>query len=59
MARRTSIIITITTNERTFTSEECIKLDEIMAEMFTLFGNDVCEVAYPIFMKRMGMQQAA
>lgn len=52
-------IITITTNERTFTSEECIKLDGIMAEMFTLFGNDVCEAAYPIFMKRMGMQQAA
>jgi hypothetical protein len=56
-----SDVFTIETNERTFTPVECAKLDEIMAEMFALFGDDVCEAAYPIFMKRMGMgmQQAA
>jgi hypothetical protein len=52
-------IFTIATNERIFTPEECVKLDEIMAEMFALFGDDVCEAAYPIFMKCMGMRQAA
>lgn len=52
-------IITITTNERTFTTEECVKLDGIMAEMFAMFGDDVCETAHPIFMKCMGLRQAA
>ncbi|OOG58398.1 hypothetical protein [Rhodanobacter sp. C03] len=52
-------IFTIATNERTFTPAECAKLDGIMADMFALFGDDVCEAACPIFMKCMGMQQAA
>lgn len=52
-------IIAITTNERTFTPEECAKLDGIMAEMFALFGDGVCETAYPLFMKCMGWRQAA
>jgi len=54
-----SDIFTIATNERTFTPAECTKLDAIMADMFALFGDDVCEAAYPIFMKCMGTQQAA
>ena len=52
-------IITITTNERTFTPEECGKLDGIMAEMFAMFGDGVYETAYPIFMNCVGWRQAA
>lgn len=54
-----SDILTIASNERTFTPAECAKLDGIMAEMFALFGDGVCETAYPIFMKCMGWRQAA
>lgn len=52
-------IYTIATNERAFTPDECIKLDGIMAEMFALFGDGVCEAAYPILMKCMGFRLAA
>ena len=52
-------IITIATGERVFTSDECVKLDGVMAEMFDLCGDDVCEVAYPIFMKAAGVRLAA
>lgn len=54
-----SSIYTIATNERTFTTDECIQLDAIMADMFARFGDGVCEAAYPIFMKCMGLRQAA
>lgn len=54
-----SDIFTIATNERAFTPDECIELDGIMAEMFELFGDGVCETAYPIFMKDAGIRLAA
>ena len=52
-------IYTIATGARTFTTKECMKLDEIMPEMFALFGDDVCEVCYPIFMRAAGLRLAA
>ncbi|MGB5852987.1 MAG: hypothetical protein WBG85_11910 [Rhodanobacter sp.] len=52
-------IITIATNERAFTPDECAELDGIMAQMFGLFGDDVCETAYPISMKAAGIRLAA
>jgi hypothetical protein len=54
-----SELITIVTNEWKFTHLECAKLDGVIAEMFALFGNDVCEAVYPTFMKCMDMRQAA
>lgn len=44
-------IISNASGERLFQSNECVKLDAIMAEMFGRFGDEVCETAYPIFMK--------
>jgi hypothetical protein len=49
-------IITIATGARTFTRNECAKLDRIMADMFDRFGNGVCEAACPIFMKQFGLR---
>ena len=46
-----SEIVTIATNEQAFTAVECVKLDGVMAEMFALFGDGICEAAYPAFMK--------
>ena len=54
-----SSIITIAKKERAFTPNECVELDGIMAEMFKLFGDCVCEAAYPIFMKAAGIRLAA
>lgn len=48
-------IIHITSSERMFRPDECAKLDAIMAEMFDRFGDDVCEVAYPVFMHAAGL----
>ena len=42
------------TPERLFTPDECVKLDGVMAEMFTLFSDGVCEICYPIFVKTAG-----
>ena len=49
-----SSIYTIATGEQTFTTEECAKLDEIMAVMFSRFGGGVIEACYPIFMRAAG-----
>lgn len=54
-----SEIVTTATNERTFTSVECAKLDRVMAEMFALFGDGVCEAAYSALTKYVGLRQAA
>jgi hypothetical protein len=54
-----SSIITFATNEHAFTPDECVELDGIMAEMFEIFGDGVCETAYPIFMKVVGIRLAA
>jgi len=48
-------IIVIATGEPTFTHEECVVLDQTLAEMFTLFGDKVYEAAYPYVMTRMGL----
>jgi hypothetical protein len=52
-------ICTIATDERTFSAGECTKLDGIMCEMFALFGDDVCETCYPIFMRAAGLRLPA
>ncbi|MFZ4702816.1 MAG: hypothetical protein ACOYMG_22460 [Candidatus Methylumidiphilus sp.] len=49
-------IITIATGEKMFSDAECKKLDGIISNMFEEFGDAVYEAAYPIFMKRMGLQ---
>lgn len=56
---RPTDIIRIETGKRTFTRNESLKLDGIMAEMFEKFGDGVCEVAYPVFMKQMGLHANA
>lgn len=54
-----SDIITTATNKKVFARNECNKLDAIMREMFDMFGNDVYEIAHPIFMKRAGQRLTA
>lgn len=54
-----SSIYTIATNERLFTTDECIRLDRTIAEMFVLFGDGVCEAAHPASMKAAGIRLAA
>ena len=49
-----SDIYWIATGEPTFTPEECTKLDGIMADMFSRFGNGVIDACYPIFMRAAG-----
>ncbi|MFZ2727565.1 MAG: hypothetical protein WAX77_15015 [Methylococcaceae bacterium] len=48
-------IISIITNESTFTDAECQKLNTIIAEMFEQFNNAVYDAAYPSFMKSMAI----
>lgn len=52
-------IRTISTGERTFTAQECTKLDGIMSEMCALFDDGVCEACYPLFMRAAGLRLAA
>ena len=49
-------IVSIATNEKFFTEDECKKLENILSNMFKQFSNDVYEAAYPIFMKCMGIR---
>lgn len=49
-------IISCTTGRKFFTSRECRKLENIISGMFSRFGDNVYEAAYPLFMKRMGIQ---
>jgi hypothetical protein len=49
-------IVSIATGEKTFTDDECQKLENTLSEMFNLFNDDVYEAAYPIFMKHIGVQ---
>jgi len=49
-------IYNIATGEPTFTSAESRKANTILETMFNRFGDEVYEAAYPIFMKRMGIQ---
>lgn len=47
-------IIRISTGEPMFTQDECAKLAAILDEMHDMFGDGVCDVAYPIFMRAAG-----
>jgi len=49
-------IFDITSGEPTFSFAESQKANEILATMFSQFGDKVYEAAYPIFMNRMGIQ---
>ena len=46
----------IATGEPTFSAVESCKSNEILETMFNQFGDSVYEAAYPVFMKRMGIQ---
>jgi len=49
-------IIVISNDEPMFNDSECQQLNLILESMFEQFGDMVCEAAYPIFMKRMGLR---
>jgi hypothetical protein len=49
-------IVHMTTGTKFFTASECRRLERMLTEMFQLFGDDVYEAAYPVFMKRMDIQ---
>lgn len=49
-------IFEIATGKPTFSAVEAHKANEILETMFARFGDEVYEAAYPIFMKRMGIQ---
>lgn len=49
-------IIYIATNKPMFSPLECEKLENILSGMFNRFGEEVYDAAYPVFMKRMGIQ---
>jgi len=49
-------IYDIATGEPTFSPAESRKANAILETMFNRFGDEVYEAAYPIFMKRMGIQ---
>lgn len=49
-------IYNIATGEPTFSPTESRKANAILETMFNRFGDEVYEAAYPIFMKRMGIQ---
>ena len=49
-------IYDIATREPTFSPDESRKANETLDTMFKTHGDNVYEAAYPIFMKRMGIQ---
>ncbi len=49
-------IVIISTGKPMFSPVESRKARGILGEMFELHGDEVYEAAYPIFMKRMGIQ---
>jgi hypothetical protein len=49
-------IFVIATGEPMFSSAESRKANAVLEAMFNQFGDEVYEAAYPIFMKRMGIQ---
>ncbi len=51
-----SDIFTIRTQKKTFTESECQKLEAIIGELFSRFGNDVYETALPVFVEKMGIR---
>lgn len=49
-------IVAIDNNQPFFNDAECQQLNLILESMFERFGDMVCEAAYPIFMKTMGLR---
>ena len=49
-------IVRIADNVPTFDENEVRQVRKIIDQMFAKNGDDVYEAAYPIFMKRMGIQ---
>ncbi len=49
-------IYEIATGDPMFSPVESRKANAILNSMFSEFGDEVYEAAYPIFMKRMGIQ---
>ncbi|MDD5273104.1 MAG: hypothetical protein PHU14_10330 [Methylovulum sp.] len=49
-------MVSIATDEKIFTDDECNKIGGILSEMFSQFNDDVYDAAYPIFMKCIGMR---
>jgi hypothetical protein len=49
-------IVIIANGEPMFSSTECQQINMILETMYEQFGDMVCEAAYPIFMKRMGLR---
>jgi len=49
-------IYNIASGEPTFSPAESREANAILKTMFNRFGDEVYEAAYPIFMKRMGIQ---
>lgn len=44
-------IIAISTGQRLFSTDEVVRLREILAKMFARQGNGVYDAAYPVFMR--------
>jgi len=49
-------IVAIADGTKTFSDAEVKKLRKLLDKMFALNGDEVYEAAYPVFMKRMGLQ---
>jgi len=49
-------IYDIATGEPTFSAAESRQANAILTTMFSQFGDEVYEAAYPFFMKRMGIR---
>ncbi|TLS68331.1 hypothetical protein FEF65_04905 [Mariprofundus erugo] len=49
-------IYDIATGTRTFSPDEATEVNKTIRTMFELYGDQVYEAAYPVFMKRMGLR---
>lgn len=49
-------IVSLSDGEQFFSAYECRLINNIFDDMFSEFGDDVYEAAYPVYMKRMGIQ---
>ena len=49
-------IFLLSDGEPFFSTHECRLINNILDDMFSKFGDDVYEAAYPVYMKRMRVQ---
>lgn len=52
-------IVSLSNREQLFSTHECRLINNILGDMFSEFGEDVYEAAYPGYMKRMDIQMDA